>query len=135
MSLSSSQKGPPIFLNNDHPLFLLIFNLCGSILLKFVSQFIELKTSDNSLSSSFKFLNDSDGCLKISVEGDSVMCIFDFLTDSVLSDDFLDREVSSISLVMNKSRERYFEGFGCKFHVHEYLINVNVIGLDNVGMC
>ena len=127
MSLSSSQKGPPVLLNNDNSLFLFIFNLGGSVFLEFVSEFIELETSDNALPSSFNFLDDSDGSFHVGIEGDSVVGGFDFFTDAKFSNNFFNCKVSCIFGIMNESRERNIEGLWCEFHVHENLVNVNII--------
>lgn len=134
MSLSSSQKGPPVLLDNDNSLFFFIFNLSGSVFLEFISEFIELETSDNALPSSFKFLNDSDCSFHIAIKSDSVMGGFDLFTDAELLNNFVDCEVSSIFGVMDESRERDFECLWCEFHIHENFINVDIIGLDNVCM-
>ena len=57
-----------------------------------------------------------------------------FFTNSLLSYNFLDGEISGSFLVMNKTRKWNIEGFGCKFHVHKNLVDVDIIGLDDVGV-
>ena len=127
ISLSSSQKGPPVLLDNDNSLFLFIFNLSGSVFLEFISEFIELEASDNALSSSFKFLNDSDCSFHVGIKTDSVMSGFDLFTDAEFLNNFVNCEISSIFSIMDESRERDFECLGCEFHIHENLIDVSII--------
>lgn len=134
MGLSSSQKGSPIFLNNNDSLLLLIFDLSGSVFLEFVAQFGVLMSSDNALSSSLKFLDDSDGSFHVGIESDFVMGGFNLFADSKLPDDFFDGEISGIFGVVDEAGKGDFEGFGGEFHVHEDLIDVDKIRLDDVGM-
>jgi hypothetical protein len=91
-------------------------------------------TSDNTLSASFKLLNDSNGSFHVCIEGDSVMNGFNFFAYSELSDDFLDGKISGTFGIVDKSRQRDFKGFGGELHVHQYLIDVDEIGLDYVSV-
>ena len=84
-------------------------------------------TSDNTLSTSFKLLNDSDGSFHVSIEGDSIMNLFYFFADSELSDNFFNGKISGIFGIVNEARKGNFESLGGEFHVHKYLINIDKI--------
>jgi hypothetical protein len=89
-------------------------------------------TSDNTLPASLKLLNDSDGSFHVCIEGDPIMNLFYFFAGSDLSDNFFNGKISSIFGIVDEARERDFEGFGGEFHVHEDLIDIDEIGLDDV---
>ena len=57
-----------------------------------------------------------------------------FITDSLLSDDFFDDKISGIFGIMDKSRKWNFECFGCEFHVHKNLIDIDIVGLNDVSV-